>query len=78
MAEVIPRWEWRVFDEDLGAAEDAFAMLTPGPVVESDELYLLSAAAATVKVRDGLLDMKLLRKVDADGLDVVPTRVVDS
>jgi exopolyphosphatase/guanosine-5'-triphosphate,3'-diphosphate pyrophosphatase len=69
MAVIIPRWEWRTFGAGLGAAEDAFAALTPGPVEESDELYLLSAADGNVKVRDDLLDIKLLREVDADGLE---------
>ena len=69
MAAVIPRWEWRVFGTDLGAAEDALAALTPTRVEESDELYLLSAAGANVKVRDGLIDIKLLREVDGDGLE---------
>jgi exopolyphosphatase / guanosine-5'-triphosphate,3'-diphosphate pyrophosphatase len=69
MATIIPRWEWRVFGEDLGAAEHALAALTPGPVEESDEHYLLSAAGANVKVRDGLMDIKLLREVNADGLE---------
>src|SRR5215203_904193 len=69
MAAVIPRWEWRVFGTDLGAAEGALAALTPGPVEESDELYLLSAAGSNVKVRDGLMDIKLLREVDGDGLE---------
>ena len=69
MAKVISRWEWRVFGEDLGAAGDAVAALPPGPVVESEELYFLAPAGANVKVRDGLLDIKLLREVDADGLE---------
>jgi exopolyphosphatase / guanosine-5'-triphosphate,3'-diphosphate pyrophosphatase len=69
MAAIVPRWEWRVFGPGLGAAEDAFAALTPGPVQDSDELYLLSAADSNVKVRDDLLDIKLLREVDADGLE---------
>jgi exopolyphosphatase/guanosine-5'-triphosphate,3'-diphosphate pyrophosphatase len=69
MATIIPRWEWRVFGDDLGAAEDALAALTPGPVVESDELYLLCPSDAIVKVRGGLVDVKLLREVDADGLE---------
>ena len=43
--------------------------MTPGPVQESDELYLLSAEGANVKIRAGLLDIKLLREVDADGLE---------
>ena len=45
------------------------AALTPGPAEESDELYLLSAAGANVKIRDGLMDVKLLREVDGDGLE---------
>ena len=37
--------------------------------MESDELYLLAATRANAKVRDDLLDIKLLREVDADGLE---------
>ncbi len=69
MATIIPRWEWRVFGTGFGAAEDAFAALTPGPVEESDEVYLLSAAGGNVKVRGDLMDIKLLREVNADGLE---------
>jgi len=69
VAGIIPRWEWRVFGTGFGAAEDAFAALASGPVVESDELYLVSAADGNVKVRDDLLDIKLLREVDANGLE---------
>jgi len=58
-----------MFGSDLGAAEAALAASTPGPVEESDELYLLSAAGSNVKVRDGLMDIKLLREVDGDGLE---------
>ena len=37
---------------------------------ESDEIYLLSVASdASVKVRDGLMDVKLLEAVDGDGLE---------
>ena len=69
VAGIIPRWEWRVFGTGLGVAEDAFAGLVPGRVEESDELYLLSAAGANVKVRYDLMDIKLLREVDGDGLE---------
>jgi exopolyphosphatase/guanosine-5'-triphosphate,3'-diphosphate pyrophosphatase len=69
MAAIIPRWEWRVFGEDFGDAEQAVAGLARGPAVESDELYLVSAVGANVKVRDRLMDIKLLREVDADGLE---------
>jgi exopolyphosphatase / guanosine-5'-triphosphate,3'-diphosphate pyrophosphatase len=68
VAGIIPRWEWRVFGTGYGIAEDALAALSPGPVEESDELYLLAAAENTVKIRDGRMDIKLLREVDADGL----------
>jgi exopolyphosphatase/guanosine-5'-triphosphate,3'-diphosphate pyrophosphatase len=69
VAGIIPRWEWRTFGGGLRAAEEAFAALTPTQVVESDELYFLSASDGNVKVRDDLLDIKLLREVDADGLE---------
>jgi exopolyphosphatase / guanosine-5'-triphosphate,3'-diphosphate pyrophosphatase len=69
MATVVPRWEWRIFGDDLADAERAFAALAPGPAVESDELYLLAATRATVKVRHDLLDIKVLREVNADGLE---------
>jgi exopolyphosphatase/guanosine-5'-triphosphate,3'-diphosphate pyrophosphatase len=64
------RWEWRVFGERFGAADDRFEALTVERIQESDELYLLSAARdATVKIRDGLMDVKRLRRVNADGLE---------
>jgi exopolyphosphatase/guanosine-5'-triphosphate,3'-diphosphate pyrophosphatase len=69
MAAIIPRWEWRMFGVGFGAAEAVLAGSAPGPVEETDELYLLSAAGANVKVRYGLMDIKLLREVDADGLE---------
>jgi exopolyphosphatase / guanosine-5'-triphosphate,3'-diphosphate pyrophosphatase len=69
VAGIIPRWEWRVFGTDFGATEEAFADLIPGPIAESDEIYLLSAAGGNVKVRAGLMDIKLLREVDGDGLE---------
>ena len=66
---IIPRWEWRIFGADFGVAEAALAASAPGRVEESDELYLLSAAGANVKVRYDLMDIKLLREVDGDGLE---------
>ena len=42
----------------------------PERVQESDELYLLSQESdASVKVRDGLMDVKRLEAVDGDGLE---------
>jgi len=70
MAEIAPRSEWRTFGEELGEAEAAFAALPVERIQESDELYLLSAESdASVKVRDGLMDVKHLCAVDDDGLE---------
>src|SRR4029450_3923965 len=69
VASIIQRWEWRTFGEGLRAAEKACATRPPTQVVDSDELYLLSASDGNVKVRDDLLDIKLLREVDDDGLE---------
>jgi exopolyphosphatase/guanosine-5'-triphosphate,3'-diphosphate pyrophosphatase len=68
-AEVVPRWEWRTFD-DLRNAERYFAELRPERVEESDETYLLSRLSdASVKVRGGVLDVKRLERVNADRLE---------
>jgi exopolyphosphatase/guanosine-5'-triphosphate,3'-diphosphate pyrophosphatase len=67
---IVPRWEWRAFGRSFGAAEKRFGALMPERVQESDELYLLSRTAdENVKVRDGLLDVKQLEHVNADGLE---------
>src|SRR5688500_6894284 len=65
----VTRWEWRAFGDDFGAAEEVFRGLSAEPAEETEELYLLSAAAATVKLRNDLLDVKLLREIDAGGLE---------
>ena len=69
MAEITPRWEWRSFGQRFGEAERRLAQLDPTGVQESDEIYLLSGAGDNVKVRDALMDIKVLREVNADGLE---------
>ena len=69
MVEITPRWEWRSFGRRFGEAETRLGALTPGGVQESDEIYLLSGAGGNVKVRDALMDIKVLRQVNADGLE---------
>src|SRR5262249_46457140 len=69
MATIVPRWEWRTFGTAFGIAESRFAELKPGAVQESDELYFLGGTGANAKVRDDLMDIKVLREVDADGLE---------
>jgi exopolyphosphatase/guanosine-5'-triphosphate,3'-diphosphate pyrophosphatase len=63
----VPRWEWRAFGARFGGAEDAFEVA--GPAHTSVELYLLSAGAANVKIRAGLMDVKVVRETNADGLE---------
>jgi exopolyphosphatase/guanosine-5'-triphosphate,3'-diphosphate pyrophosphatase len=69
MEKIIPRWEWRSFGRSFGKAEARLAALTPEAVQESDEVYLLSGAGDNVKVRADLMDIKVLREVNADGLE---------
>jgi exopolyphosphatase/guanosine-5'-triphosphate,3'-diphosphate pyrophosphatase len=70
VGKIVPRWEWRTFGQAFGAAESVFAALQSDGAQESDEVYLLSPACdANVKVRDGLMDIKLLEQVDPAGLE---------
>lgn len=69
MATIVPRWEWRTFGRRFSAAEARFAGLQPTGVQESDETYLLAGADDNLKIRASLLDVKVLREVDAAGLE---------
>jgi exopolyphosphatase/guanosine-5'-triphosphate,3'-diphosphate pyrophosphatase len=70
LAGIVPRWEWRTFGDSFGPAEGLLAVHEPERVQESEELYLLSLESdASVKVRDGLMDVKQLESVDGDGLE---------
>jgi exopolyphosphatase/guanosine-5'-triphosphate,3'-diphosphate pyrophosphatase len=71
---VVPRWEWRTFGDDLDAI-DALGPLRTAASEESEETYLLSMHVdASVKVRGGVLDVKVLQRVDGAGLQLwLPT-----
>src|SRR6187455_3725637 len=62
------RWEWRTFGAGADAGAPAFEGRAPSGTADSDERYLLSAGGTTVKIRDGLMDVKALLAVDANGL----------
>ncbi|HET8786736.1 MAG TPA: hypothetical protein VFM38_13940 [Candidatus Limnocylindrales bacterium] len=62
MPAIIPRWEWRTFGSRFGLADERFAALQSTGVQESDETYLLGAPEGNAKIRDGLMDIKLLRE----------------
>jgi exopolyphosphatase/guanosine-5'-triphosphate,3'-diphosphate pyrophosphatase len=66
MSAIIPRWEWRTFGTRFGVAEERFAALESTGVQESDETYLLGGATGNAKIRDGLMDIKLLRETQSD------------
>jgi exopolyphosphatase / guanosine-5'-triphosphate,3'-diphosphate pyrophosphatase len=70
MTTIVPRWEWRTFGTEFGAADEAVAALEPELTQESDEIYLVSPGAdAAVKIRAGLMDVKELEHVDEAGLE---------
>jgi exopolyphosphatase / guanosine-5'-triphosphate,3'-diphosphate pyrophosphatase len=63
------RWEWRTFDEQFAATGERLGK--PERVVGSDETYLLSGASVdAVKLRNGLMDLKRLERVDERGLEL--------
>ena len=71
---MVPRWEWRTFGE-FEDGPGPLAQLRTAPTDDSDEMYILSMYAdASVKVRFGLLDVKVLQRVNGAGLQLwVPT-----
>jgi exopolyphosphatase/guanosine-5'-triphosphate,3'-diphosphate pyrophosphatase len=67
---IVPRWEWRTFGDRFGAVDRRFDGLTPEAVRETDEVYVLSRLTdSSVKLRDQLIDVKVLREVSDDGLE---------
>ena len=73
MTTIIPRWEWRTFGTHFGGAVAKIEATGTTGTADSDETYLLvtagDAPSAIVKIRFDLMDIKLLREVDADGLE---------
>jgi exopolyphosphatase/guanosine-5'-triphosphate,3'-diphosphate pyrophosphatase len=63
------RWEWRIFGDRLETAESWLAAHPSTGVQESDEVYFLSASTGVAKLRNNLMDIKLLREVDVYGLE---------
>ena len=66
---IVPRWEWRTFGDSFPDAEAAFGRLESTGIQESDEVYLLAGARNGVKIRDDLMDVKILREISAEGLE---------
>lgn len=69
MAEIIPRWEWRLFAKQIDIQID-LGTFKKTRHVESSETYLVSASStANPKIRDEKMDIKTLEKVNDQGLE---------
>jgi len=67
---IIPRWEWRTFGDDFGKAEARIKAYEYTRAIESSEVYILSRKSGeNIKVRDTLMDIKILREVNQDTLE---------
>ena len=70
MERIIPRWEWRTFATDL---KDVAAEIRKHPeskVRESSEIYILSETGNdNTKIRDELMDIKTLLRVNSEHLE---------
>ncbi len=67
---LVPRWEWRAFGDDFGAAEARFAEFKKERSEDSEEIYLLSTEGdSSIKIRAGLMDVKTLQAANAEGLE---------
>lgn len=71
MQEIVPRWEWRTFTNDLKKAEENIRKHTEGKSRESAEVYILSEVSMdNTKVRDNLMDIKTLQQVNENRLEL--------
>lgn len=69
LGKIIPRWEWRTFGQDFGPAEDNIKAHECTRSLESSEVYILSKKSGeNVKIRDMLMDIKVL-KAEQDDLE---------
>jgi exopolyphosphatase/guanosine-5'-triphosphate,3'-diphosphate pyrophosphatase len=68
-APIVPRWEWRTFGAGVDDIEAALPGVFDGDAQESKERYFIGPGGGNVKVRDDLMDVKVLSEVDADGLE---------
>jgi len=67
---IIPRWEWRTFGQEFGAAETNINKHEKKGFKKSEEKYILSKVSdENVKIRDDLVDIKSLKQVNADKLE---------
>ncbi len=67
---IIARWEWRTFTDNLGSAETLIRQHPCTRLIKSDEIYLIhDSSGQNLKIRDDLLNIKLLLEVNASKLE---------
>lgn len=70
LGKIVPRWEWRTFGDDFGVGETNIKSYECTREIESSEVYILSRKSGeNIKVRDTLMDIKVLREVNDDSLE---------
>ena len=70
LSKIIPRWEWRTFGDNFGQAEDKIKANEIKSERKSAEVYILSTQSMqNTKIRDGLMDIKVLKNTNEDSLE---------
>lgn len=70
MQDIIPRWEWRTFTNNLGEAELNIRKHPEEKTRESNEVYILSEVSMdNTKIRNDLMDVKTLQQVNEEYLE---------
>jgi exopolyphosphatase / guanosine-5'-triphosphate,3'-diphosphate pyrophosphatase len=68
---IVPRWEWRTFAPSLKSLEVKLAPLAGVAPRDSAEIYILHLGGPqNAKIRNDTFDVKRLREVDANGLEL--------
>jgi len=70
VSKIIPRWEWRTFNQEFGVSEEKIKMCEKEGFKKSEEKYILSKKSdENVKIRNDLIDIKSLQQVNEDKLE---------
>lgn len=70
MATIIPRWEWRTFNNDLTKFAETITTYGQSNIRKSEEVYILSKVRDdNTKIREDLIDIKSLQAVDENKLE---------
>lgn len=69
--QIIPRWEWRTFGPEFPDTEKILSSLECTRVKVSEEIYILSKNSnENCKIRNSLMDIKVLENTGEDGLEL--------